>query len=236
MKPITEITQKSIAKTTETIGWFEITKDIIIPFLSIAATITIGIIIAIALKKREEKSKIKQLLIDNYMDYLTARTKDVMYETEAICYEVLNEILINRGEYLKSSNWHISFDIIQKKAEESKAKAQEFENNESNWSYFTYRFTFLIGEKKYFKEALPLEKIIAKNMLERDSRKKFKTGIINQVKQSEEILTNLNTPDKFKIELGIHQIIETIVYDYNDYQFKNFNPYNVKIAKLISDM
>lgn len=91
MKPITELTQKTITKTTENIGWFEIFKDIVIPSLSIAATVTIGIVIAIALKKREEKSKIKQLLIDNYMDYLTARTKNVMYETEAMIYEVLNE-------------------------------------------------------------------------------------------------------------------------------------------------
>lgn len=236
MKIILQITQKSISKATENIGWFEITKDIIIPILSILATITIGIIIAIALKKREEKSKIKQLLIDNYMDYLSARTKDVIYETEAMCYEVLNEILIKQSQYLNNSNWHIAFDLIQKTAEESKAKAQSLENNESNWSHFTYRFTFLIGEKKYFKEALPLEKIIEKNMLARDSRKQFKESIIGKIKKREEIINNLNTPDKFKIQLGIHQIIETIVYDYNDYQFKNFNPYNVKIAKLISDM
>ena len=236
MKSIAEITKKTIEKTTENIGWFEITKDIVIPSLSILATVTIGIIITIALKKREEKSKIKQLLIDNYMDYLAARTKDVIYETEAMCYEVLNEILIKRAEYLTSSNWHITFDIIQKRAEESKAKSQEYENNESNWSYFTYRFTFLIGEEKYFKEALPLEKIIEQNMLQRDSRKKFKDKMMKKVSENQEILISLNTPDKFKIESGIHQIIETIVYDYNDYQFKSFNPYNLKIAKLISNM
>lgn len=126
MKPITELTQKTITKTTENIGWFEIFKDIVIPSLSIAATVTIGIVIAIALKKREEKSKIKQLLIDNYMDYLTARTKNVMYETEAMIYEVLNEILIKRSEYLTNSNWYFSFDIIQKTAAESKQKAKEY--------------------------------------------------------------------------------------------------------------
>lgn len=236
MKPIAEVTTKTIEKTTQNIGWFEIIKDIVIPSLSILATVTIGIIITIALKKREEKSKIKQLLIDNYMDYLAARTKNVNYETEAMCYEVLNEILIKKEEYLKSSNWHIAFDIIQKRAEESKAKSQEYDNNENNWSYFTYRFTFLIGEQKYFKEALPFEKIIEQNMLQRDSRKKFKDRMMMKVIENQEILINLNTPNKFKIESGIHQIIETIVYDYNDYQFKNFNPYNVKIAKLISDM
>lgn len=236
MKPITEIAKKTIEKTSGNIGWFEIVKDIVIPSVSILATVIIGIIITIALKKREEKSKIKQLLIDNYMDYLTARTKDVIYETEAMCYEVLNEILIKRAEYLTSANWHITFDIIQKRAEESKAKSQEYENNENNWSYFTYRFTFLIGEKKYFKEALPLEKIIEQNMLQRNSRKKFKDEMMKKVSENQEILIKLNTSDKFTIESGIHQIIESIVYDYNDYQFKNFNPYNVKIAKLISDM
>jgi hypothetical protein len=236
MNQVKEITYRTITKTTESVGWFEFTKDIIIPCVSIIATVFIGFIISFALKKREEKTKIKQLLIDNYMDYLTARTKDVVYETEAMIYEVLNEILIKRADYLVNSNWHFSFDIIQKAAEESKAKAKEYENNENNWSYFTYRFTFLIGEKKYFKDALPLEKIIETNMLQRDSRKIFKQSIIGEIKQNDEILNNLNTSDKFKIELGVHQIVEMIVYNYNDYQFKYFNPYNIKIAKLISDM
>ena len=141
------------------------------------------------------------------MDYLTARTKDVIYETEAMCYEVLNGILIKQTEYLNNSHCHIAFDLIQKSAEESKVKAQSLENNESNWSYFTYRFTFLIGEKKYFKEALPLEKIIEKNMLARDSRKKFKESIIEKIKQNEEIITNLNTPDKFKIQLIVRSML-----------------------------
>jgi hypothetical protein len=237
MKTITVLTEKGVTTTTEVIGWFEYTKDLIIPSLSVIATVVIGIFITIALKKREEKSKIKQLLIDNYMDYLTARTKDVVYETEATCYEVLNDILINFNEYINNNaNLNITFGVIKKRVEEIKIKVQELENHENNWSYFTYRFTFLLGEKKYFSEALPLEKIIEQNMLARDSRKKFKAKMINIIKQNDEIISNINTADIFKIELGIHSIIETIVYEYNDYQFKNFNPYNVKIAKLISDM
>lgn len=73
-------------------------------------------------------------------------------------------------------------------------------------------------------------------MLQRNSRKKFKENIIRKISQNEEILTDLNTADKHRIEQGVHKIVETIVYDYNDYQFKYFNAYNVKIAKLISDM
>jgi hypothetical protein len=235
MKTITETTAKGITKTTEVIGWFEITKDIIIPIISIIATVIIGIVITIALKKREERTKIKQLLIDNYMEYLAARTRNVVYETEAACYEILNDILINYGIYLKeNANWHIAYNIIQKRAEEIKIKVHQLEDNQSNWAYYTYRFTFLLGEKLY-KEALPLEKIIEENILARDSRKKFQTQIKNKIQQNNEILLNLNATDIFKINLAIHSIEEIIVYDYNDYQSKYFNPYNEKIVKLISN-
>ena len=170
------------------------------------------------------------------MEFLAARTKNVIYETEAACYEILNDILINYGMYLKeNANWHIAFNKIQKRAEDIKLKAQQLENNESNWSYYTHKFTFLLGEKKYLKEVLPLEKIIKENMLARNSRKNFKLEMINKIQQNDEILLNLNATDIFKIDLAIHSIEEIIVYDYNDYQLKFFNPYTEKIAKLISN-
>ncbi len=74
---------------TSSINTYNVIKEIIIPGLSVLSTMTIGIFIAIVLKRREENSKIKSLLIDSYLEYLNRRTKFVEFETYLYILHIL---------------------------------------------------------------------------------------------------------------------------------------------------
>lgn len=81
--------------TPKNIGWYDITKDIIIPLLSVVTTIVVGTIIAYLLKNKEEKAKIKSLLIDNYMLYLNKKVQFFDHELTSFKYQVFKDIIIN---------------------------------------------------------------------------------------------------------------------------------------------
>lgn len=72
----------------EPVTWYGITKDVVIPLLSLLTTIILGTIIAVLLKRKEEKAKIKTLLIDNYMLYLNVKVKFFEYEMDTFIYEI----------------------------------------------------------------------------------------------------------------------------------------------------
>ena len=81
---------------------------------------------------------------------------------------------------------------------------------------------------------MPLEKEIESNMLQKDSNKIFYQGMLDKIKLEKEIIANLNSGDDYKIDLAINTIENIIIQDYYDYQYKFFNPYNEKVADLIS--
>ena len=224
-----------LESNNEPIGWYQITKDIIIPLLGVISTLTIGIIIANLLRKKEEKSKIKTMLIDHYMNYLEARTSNVIFEINYSSYEILQGILLNRTSYLNSPTWPLSHDLILAKAAEYRTKSEESISQASDWTYYTYRFTFLLGKKTYFKKALPLEKEIEKNLLGDNSRKAFNNSLLEEIKGNEELIKGLNSNKKYDVECAITEIERLIAIRYNTLQFKFFNPYNEKIADLIND-
>lgn len=49
---------------------YDITRDLVLPFLGIIATVVLGSVIANVLRQKDEKAKIKNLLIDHYMEHL----------------------------------------------------------------------------------------------------------------------------------------------------------------------
>lgn len=216
------------------VGWYEISKDIIITFLGIISTLVIGIIIANLLRSKEEKSKIKGLLIDHYMNYLVARNKNIIIEIDFSTYEVLNVIVADYKSYLNNQHWPVSHDLILAKAAEYKVKAEKGQNEISEWALYTYRFSFLLGEKKYLKHTQLLENNIRDNMLQENSRGNFNITLLEKIKNDKEILKALNSSSVYDIKLGIHAIEEFVMNQYNVYQYKFFNPYNKKVADLIN--
>lgn len=127
------------------VNLYTMTKDIIIPFLGILSTVIIGVFITLALKNREEKSKIKQLLIDHYMSFLSVYSKNLQEESINLKLEIFNDIIINSDLYFKgNANHQHPFKLIKEKYDLLKNK----ESNDGNhWSFYTFRFTFLLGKK-----------------------------------------------------------------------------------------
>lgn len=219
---------------TQAINWFEIITKIIIPTLSIISTLTIGVIIATALKRKEERSKIKQLLIDNYMDYLSAKNIDTNNHINFVAYEVVNEILINPHLYITKAISDENFDIIKAKAIEFRQKVDDSnDNNSYHWSLFMHRFAFLLGKKLYNKEVVELKNNIDKYILGKNIIDNFIATTLNEVALNKTILKNLNSNETFEIEMAIYHIQRLIQGNYIDYERKYIEEYNATIADLI---
>lgn len=222
--------------TDNPIGWYEITKDLIIPLLGVISTLVIGIIIALIIKDKERKAKIKDILIDHYMDYLTVRTANVEYEINATIKEILLEIKLESDTYFNNNaNWHLPIQIIKKRLDELEEKLRHVESVNTNWSIYTYRFAFLLGKKNYFKEALPLENNITKELISTVKLASVKKKILAKIKEDSELINELNSSNTDKIARALNKIYGIVTTDYNQYQFSIFNPYNTKIAELINE-
>lgn len=217
------------------IGWYEITKDIIIPLLGVISTLVIGIIIALFVKNKERKAKIKDLLIDHYMDYLAVRTDSIEHDINTTIINILSEIKLESDTYFKgNANWHLPFQIIKERLQELRDKLKNFENVNTNWSIYTYRFAFLLGKKSYFKEALPLENNITAELVSSAKLNSVKKNILVKIQKDSELMSELNSSDSDKINRALDKIFRIVVTDFNQYQFSFFNPYNTKLAELIN--
>lgn len=216
------------------ITWFEITKDIILPTMTLIATVTLGTIIAILLKKREEKTKNKSLLIDNYMEFLNCRTNDVMHRIYLSIVETLKEIKSNYETYAeKHSNVHITLDRINYHIKTYDLVLDDLNKKETNWTPFTFKFCFLLGTKTYAKEAQSLENVIINNYSNNNTRKEYSKKLRDKIKNNNTISNLLGKTNQTDIDNAVLEIVEMISEDFSSYQRKLFHPYENKIADLI---
>ena len=198
-----------------TIGWFEIIKDIVIPLLGIFSTLIIGIIIANLLRKREEKNKIKELLIDTYIQYLEARNNNIDFQIRYLRYEVLNRIIINHKVFFSdNTSYKMAFEAIKLRLDELQIEVKEIQNKSSDWSLFAFKFYFLIGKEKYSKVRI-FENEILENLLKDNSLSNFSENITEQFKSNKNILKKLNSSDVFQIETAMHLIEDEVAKKYN---------------------
>lgn len=161
-------------------------KEIIYPIVDLIIKITIGIIIAIYLHRRTNRDKIKELLINTYMEYLN--------KLESFSYLQINNYMINFYKKLKDwANKYLSDkkvlsqfikeldNILQK--EQSKYSDDYFQEK-ANFTPYTYKFCFLIGKKYYFKKILPSEKEMSKFLLDNNRSNQIAEEVIkNEVIQ-----------------------------------------------------
>lgn len=214
--------------------WYDITKDIIIPFLGVVSTIIIGVIIAIILKRKEEKSKIKTLLIDTYMEFLNKEVSFYSYESASFSYYLFKDMYLNYGDYLiVGANSHIPLERIASFRDQFKIKKDSISFEETNWSPFTYKFSFLLGLKKYTTELQELETNISTNYMADMPRSTFIQSLKEKVKRDPIIVQKLNSLNVNQINDALDKIVHIIEVDYNKHQYKFFNPYTSKLADLI---
>lgn len=220
--------------TTKDIDWYNVTKDIIIPLLSVLTTIIVGTIIAYLLKTKEEKAKIKTLLIDNYMLYLNKKVNFFDYELTSFTYQIMKDVFINYSTYFKPhANDHLAKEKIAKLRDKLKQKLDTIKQEDTDWSPFTYKFAFLLGKKNYFKNALPLENVVTSKYLSDNSRKEFREGLKKKIIEDQQIVNGINSSNSNEIDDALDKIEHLITVSYSEFQFKIFNPYDNKIANLI---
>ncbi len=213
---------------------YDITKDIIIPLLGVITTIVLGTIIAYLLKSKEEKAKIKTLLIDNYMLYLDIKMHFFEHELTSFKYKIFKDMFINYENYFKPhANDHFAKEKVAKLRDTLKEKLETTAQNDTNWSPFTYRFAFLLGKRNYVKHIQSLEDNVFKNYINDKARIEFLGQLRTTIISNKVILAKMNSSNTNEIVDGLDDIEYLISQSYNDFQFKIFNPFDTKIANLI---
>lgn len=213
---------------------YDFIKDIIIPLLGVLATIIVGVIIAYRLKSKEEKAKIKLLLIDNYMLYLDKKLLFFEYEMTSFKYQIFKDMYINYISYFEEhSNVHLTQEKVKVLRDRLKLKLENNNQYDNNWSPFTYRFAFLLGKKNYDKHIQSLENDIVQNYLIDGARKKFFDHLKSEIISNKEIVDKMNSSNTNKVVDALDSIEYLIAENYNNYQFKIFNPFDTKIANMI---
>jgi hypothetical protein len=212
--------------------FYDFMKDIGIPLLNFLATVTIGVIIASVLKRREEKAKIKSLLIDNYMQYLNRMLQFHKHESASFTLKILKGIYYNFSDFFEEEKIK---NITNKAIEDSISAIVKEKNSvnsdDMNWSIYTYKFAFLLSKKKYWKELLPLENNITNKYLDYKSSREFLLKLKNEIITNPDVRNQMNS--ELTIEEGLEEICSLISISYNNFQFKFFNPYSTKLAELI---
>ena len=215
-------------------NWYEIIKDIVIPLLGVCSTIVIGIVIAIVLKRKEEKAKIKSLLIDSYMQFLNVKQKFFEHQVQTFYYQILKDLDRNYDSYFaRHANSHITKERIKKKLDTIDAKLEAYDPEDANWTPFTYRFAFLLGAKKYAEEVQILEDNILNSYFKEGATDEFSEKLKIKIKNHEKIKEAMSTSNQNKIDDAIEILYETVAKDYSEFQYRVFNPYANKVADLI---
>lgn len=220
--------------TPTPITTYSVFKDIVIPSLSLIATIVIGVIIAISLKKREEKAKIKALLIDTYMEYLNKTMAFFNNEIDNFNVQLLKEVSFNYRTYFGvNANEHIPRDLFKKRIDELSKKINSTTRDEINWSFYTYKFAFLLGKKKYNSHAQQFENAIAKAFTVDVARNALSEEIIQKINVDNQLKALINSSRQNEIESGISSIELLTAATYNVWQRNLFEPYSNALADLI---
>jgi len=168
---------------------YDFIKEIGIPALDLLATIVIGIFIAIFIHRKSAKGKLKELLIDTYIEYLHVFKNFIELETDILiskCCIELTHVLEKDESFSKNSKKIFSDKLREVSTILSEKHPSNKRNEEANFSFYTYKFAFLLTKKRYFKLLKPLEDNYLKNYLLNTSIKEEEINeIINHVKTTE---------------------------------------------------
>jgi len=220
----------------QTIGLYEIFKDIVIPSISITVTIVIGVIIAIIIINKEEKAKKKELLIDSYMEYLSVWTKNFAEDSLMMTFQIYKKISLNYGDFFKEhSNTHIMLERIEIRLKKHKTRTDETIGTE-HWSPFTYKFAFLLGKDTYDKNLQALEDKIVLYYSSGESINGLENQILNKIQKSKEVTENLFETNIKNNDHALDLIDKIIVDEFNTFLSGLFVNYNNKLANLINDL
>jgi len=216
------------------VGIYEIIKDIIIPLLGVLSTIVIGVYIAIILKRKEEKTKVKSLLIDKYMEYLSKKNGFGENGLDTLKHKIFEHIYYNYSDHFGvNSNRHIPMELILQRRNNLKIKLQNLDQESINWSPLTFQFAFLLGKKRYMKDAQSFEDNIEKKIISEIPQEKLFEKLKDLIRNDKEVSKGINSLNTYEIENSLDKIEYLISVNYDNFQLSAFKPYENKIADLI---
>ncbi len=229
-------TARIMENTAQVACSYEIWKDIVLPAANLAATVGIGVFIAVILKNKEHKAKKKELLIDSYMDYLGVWTKNYGEDMNSSTYQILKELKLSYALYFSTHPAQNLFNsLIEVRIAKLKKQIDE-KHGTDHWSPFTYKFAFLLGKKVYDKHLQKLEDKIAHNYTSSTGINNVKLDVLSEISIDPIILEDINSTDASKIENALDQVEHKSVLHFNNFLSGLFNSYNTTLANLINDL
>ena len=214
-------------------SWYDIIKEIFIPSMGVISTIFIGTIIAVFLRRKEEKTKIKGLLIDNYMLYLNKKVLFIDYELANIKYQIFRDLIVKYDDYFNGYECPILQDKINNTFYEIDLELKGKSKEVVNWTHYTYIFCFLFGKKVYDKKVQPFEDIFVAKYFSDESRAQYFNEIKRNIISNKKLINNMKSHDTIMIESALNETLYLIGVSFSDHQRKIFNPYDNRIADLI---
>ncbi len=200
--------------------------EIVLPCTEIIVTLIVGIIVASSLKKREERSKIKSTLIDDYIAFLKVILdlyKEFLRSNESNIYKKLAECYVI-NEDNKSSLTKLSEALNNNVPKESPIE---------NWFYYTHRFTLLLGIKNYHKHLQNLEDKVMDELLNSDAVQNYELVLFKALEENTELIGFLKIDKP-----GTSNQFERIHYFLNAHSVnhaqKFLDSYADKVSKLIN--
>ena len=210
----------------------------IYPIADLLIKIIIGIIVVIYLHRRTYRDKIKEKLIDSYIEYLDKYknfTKYELYLDRKIFYIKLLEII--KANITDKSTQEAA---LQKINIELQNINTDYDDNwyetKADFTPYTYKFCFLIGARYYFKHIQPLENELTNYLLDNSRHERTINKIISKIECAKEI-TNLSISNIDEIISSIKESYsKEIITIHQKENMKHFNKYSNKIADKIDKM
>jgi hypothetical protein len=143
-------------------------KDYVYPGLDLVLKLLIGIGIAYLLHRRANADKIKERLIETYLQFLDSHIKVARFQL-AECERCFYQVLKQRLELLgvpSESKATIAAILMEEEARVAQKLTSEAELELSRFTAFTYRFCLLLGAHLYFRRLGDQEKQFMRYVLE----------------------------------------------------------------------
>lgn len=183
----------------------QVWTDIIFPAANLFVIIFIGGYLAFLLNRKSNKDKIKEILIDTFMEF-TQKSKNYIIVDSA---NLLCRIYIVLRDTVRYSDNNLSPEALFKKRFQdliddlTKEYKIEVFDDSTYFKFYFHKFCFLLGEKRYNKKIRPVQEKVLR--LDSD-RNKVTERIIKTVTLNEETVN----------------IMDNHLYSFNDEEWNQF--------------
>lgn len=214
-------------------------KDYVYPALDLILKLVIGVALAFLLHRRANADKIKERLIDTYLQFLDSQVKVSRGQVAAYeqwFYKALRKQLSSLDlPYDARSSVEEVVSEQEEKVNQTDITAEELEV--SRFTAFTYRFCLLIGARRYFRRIRKHEDGLEHYLRQGGDAE----GVANQIFDSLEFADPLTAFAKTVAERRAKQAVDELKTTYMKHALTRherlnlelINPYSTAVARAI---